>query len=143
METFLSGEVSATHVERLRKEELVEVVKHLSSETQTEGLKKAQVKAKVIQLLTEKGLLKAVAKTREMSQIEYNLEIRKLEAQERKEERERQERKEEKERQEKERERQFQREESDKEREEAEKQRQFKLRELEIKGEQQRRKVRL
>ena len=35
--------------------------------------------ATVIQLLTAKGLLKAVAKKREMSQMEYDLEIRKLE----------------------------------------------------------------
>ena len=40
VETFLSGEVSATDVEKLRKVELVELVKLLSAETQTEGLKK-------------------------------------------------------------------------------------------------------
>ncbi len=104
----------------------------------------------MIQLLTEKGLLRAVAKTREMSQmteLEFQFQMKKLEIEER-------ERQEQREAEEKEREGQFQREEKerefkrqkefaekereerDKEREKAEKQRQFKLRELEIKGEQ-------
>ncbi len=39
METFLSGEVSATAVENLKKVELVEIVKHLSAETEAEALK--------------------------------------------------------------------------------------------------------
>ncbi len=150
VETFLSGEVSATAVENLKKVELVEIVRHLSAETQIEGLKKAQVKATVIQLLTEKGLLKAVTKSREMSQMEYDLEIKKLEMQREREEREESERREL--REEKERERQFQREEkereferqkelAEKERQErerkAKKEREVKLQELKMKLEQE------
>ncbi len=87
VETFLSGEVSATDIEKLRKVELVQVAKHLSEEAQVEGLQKAQGKATVIQLLTEKELSKAVAKTCEMSQMEYELEMKCLGAQKRKEQR--------------------------------------------------------
>ncbi len=39
LEAFLSGEVSATDVDKLRKVELVQVAKHVSAQTQKDGLK--------------------------------------------------------------------------------------------------------
>ncbi len=74
----MSGEkVSAYDVEKLKKVQLVEVVKRLSTETKTEGLDKAGVKAVVLQLLGEKGMLNPVVKKQEMTESEFQFQMKK------------------------------------------------------------------
>ena len=85
---FLSGNVTATDVERQKKKELILVGKELDAEIQVEGISKAEVKAILLHALAEKNLLKGTMRTRGLeSDLELQLELKRLELEEKREER--------------------------------------------------------
>ena len=111
---------------------MILVAKELDTELQVEGIPKAEVKAKLLHALTERSMLRGTVKPAEMTELQFQLEMKKLEMQERenREQREYAEREAEKQRQfeiEKE-EREFQR-----QKELARDQCEFKMREMEKK----------
>ena len=59
------------------------VAKELHTELQVEGIPKANVKAVVLQALTERGMLKGTVKPAEVSEMQFQLQMKKLEIQER------------------------------------------------------------
>ena len=91
---FLSGDITATDVEKLKKKELILLAKELDANIQVGGIPKADVKAVVLQALTERSMLKSRVKPVEITEMQFQLEMKKLEMQERekRQETERQER---------------------------------------------------
>ncbi len=86
---FLSGDITGTEVEKLKKKELILVAKELDAELLVEGKAKAEVKEVLLQALTEKKLLKGTMRTRGLeSDLELQLEIKRLKPEERREQRE-------------------------------------------------------
>ena len=70
---FLSGDITATEVEKLKKKQLILVAEELNAELQAEGIPKANVKAIVFQALAEKKLLKGTMRARGLeSDLELN-----------------------------------------------------------------------
>ncbi len=63
---FLSGDVTATEFEKLKKKELILVAKELDVNLQVGGIPKAYVKAVILQALTEKNLLKGTMRARSL-----------------------------------------------------------------------------
>ncbi len=59
------------------------MAKQLSEELQAEGKSKADAKSLVLQALTEGNLLKVTMKPRELTEMKFQLEMRKLKMQER------------------------------------------------------------
>ncbi len=112
-QNFLSGHVTATDVEKLKKKELILVAKELDAELQTEGKAKAKVNAILLQALAEENLLKGTMRTRGLeSELELQLELKRLKLEEKRERqrrygREKEEREAESQREEAERQRQF------------------------------------
>ena len=116
-EEFLSEKVSREEVEVLKKEELLKLAEYLKIKV-TKQTSRVQVKAEVCEKLEKEGLLSETEvgqrmvnnNMREMTDREYELEMKRLEMQERerKKEREMQEREKEREMQEREKEREMQ-----------------------------------
>ena len=147
-EEFLSEKVSREEVEVLKKEELLKLAEYLKIKV-TKQTSRVQVKAEVCEKLEKEGLLSETEvgqrmvnnNMREMTDREYELEMKRLEMQEREREKERemQEREREKERemQEREKEREMQERERKEEREmqerERKEERELKLLELKMK----------
>ena len=98
-EEFLGEKVSREEVEVLKKEELLKLAEYLKIKV-TKQTNRVQVKAEVCEKLEKEGLLSETEvgqrmvndNMREMTDREYELEMKRLEMQERKEEREMQER---------------------------------------------------
>ncbi len=76
MADFKAGDI-------LKKNELILVAKELSEEMLVEGKAKAEVKAVVLWAMTERNILKGTVKTVEMSEIQFQLKMKKVEIQER------------------------------------------------------------
>ena len=148
-EEFLSEKVSREEVEVLRKEELLKLAEYLKIKV-TKQTSRVQVKAEVCEKLEKEGLLSETEvgqrmvnnNMREMTDREYELEMKRLEMQEkeremqeREKEREMQEREKEREMQEREKEREMQERERKEEREmqERKEERELKLLELKMK----------
>ncbi len=55
---FLSGDITATGVKKLKKEELILVATELDAELQVENIPKAEVKSNMLHALTERSMLK-------------------------------------------------------------------------------------
>ncbi len=68
---FLSGNVTATDVEKLKKKELILVAKELDAELQVQGIPKANVKAALLQALTEWKKLKGTVKPVEVTEMQF------------------------------------------------------------------------
>ena len=138
-EEFLSEKVSREEVEVLKKEELLKLAEYLKIKV-TKQTSRVQVKAEVCEKLEKEGLLSETEvgqrmvnnNMREMTDREYELEMKRLEMQEREREKERemQEREREKEREMQEREREKEREMQERERKE---ERELNLLELKMK----------
>ncbi len=80
---FLSGNVTATDVEKLKKQELILVAKELDAVLQVEGTSKREVKAILLQALTEKNFLKVTMRAWSLgSDLELQLELKRLELEE-------------------------------------------------------------
>ena len=98
-EEFLSEKVSREEVEVLKKEELLKLAEYLKIKV-TKQTSRVQVKAEVCEKLEKEGLLSETEvgqrmvnnNMREMTDREYELEMKRLEMQEREKEREMQER---------------------------------------------------
>ena len=111
-EEFLSEKVSREEVEVLKKEELLKLAEYLKIKV-TKQTSRVQVKAEVCEKLEKEGLLSETEvgqrmvnnNMREMTDREYELEMKRLEMQEKEREMQERERKEEREMQERERER--------------------------------------
>ena len=58
------------------------VAKELDTELQVEGIPKAEVKAKLLHALTERNMLKGAVKPAELTELQFQLEMKKLEIQE-------------------------------------------------------------
>ena len=139
-EEFLSEKVSREEVEVLKKEELLKLAEYLKIKV-TKQTSRVQVKAEVCEKLEKEGLLSETEvgqrmvnnNMREMTDREYELEMKRLEMQEK--EREMQEREKEREMQEREKEREMQERERKEEREmqERKEERELKLLELKMK----------
>ena len=131
-EEFLSEKVSREEVEVLKKEELLKLAEYLKIKV-TKQTSRVQVKAEVCEKLEKEGLLSETEvgqrmvnnNMREMTDREYELEMKRLEIQERerKEEREMQEREKEREMQERERKREKCKKEKERKREKCKKER--------------------
>ncbi len=77
---FLSGNIPATEVEKLKKKELILVAKVLDAILQMESIPKAEVKATLLHVLADKNLLKGTMRARGLeSDLELQLELRKIE----------------------------------------------------------------
>ena len=147
-EEFLSEKVSREEVEVLKKEELLKLAEYLKIKV-TKQTSRVQVKAEVCEKLEKEGLLSETEvgqrmvnnNMREMTDREYELEMKRLEIQERerKEEREMQEREKETEIQERERkeEREMQERERKEEREMQEREKEREIQERERKEERE------
>ena len=106
-EEFLSEKVSREEVEVLKKEELLKLAEYLKIKV-TKQTSRVQVKAEVCEKLEKEGLLSETEvgrrmvnnNMREMTDREYELEMKRLEIQEKEKEREMQEREKEREMQE-------------------------------------------
>ena len=93
-EEFLSEKVSREEVEVLKKEETTQIAEYLKIKV-TKQTSRVQVKAEVCEKLEKEGLLSETEvgqrmvnnNMREMTDREYELEMKKLEMQERREER--------------------------------------------------------
>ncbi len=72
----LSGGITACNVEKLKK-------KVLDTELQVESIPNAEVKAILLHALTERNMLKGSVKSVEMTEMQFQLEMKKLEIQER------------------------------------------------------------
>ena len=143
-EEFLSEKVSREEVEVLKKEELLKLAEYLKIKV-TKQTSRVQVKAEVCEKLEKEGLLSETEvgqrmvnnNMREMTDREYELEMKRLEMQEREKEREMQEREREKEREmqerEREKEREMQEREKEREMQERKEERELKLLELKMK----------
>ena len=123
-EEFLSEKVSREEVEVLKKEELLKLAEYLKIKV-TKQTSRVQVKAEVCEKLEKEGLLSETEvgqrmvnnNMREMTDREYELEMKRLEMQEKEREMQERERKEEREMQEREREKEREMQEREKERE--------------------------
>ncbi len=73
---FLSGNVTATDVEKLKKKELILVAKELDAELQVQGIPKTDVNAALLQALTERKMLKGTVKPVEMTEMQFQLEMK-------------------------------------------------------------------
>ena len=139
-EEFLSEKVSREEVEVLKKEELLKLAEYLKIKV-TKQTSRVQVKAEVCEKLEKEGLLSETEvgqrmvnnNMREMTDREYELEMKRLEMQEREKEREMQEREKEREMQEREKEREMQEREKEREMQERKEERELKLLELKMK----------
>ena len=139
-EEFLSEKVSREEVEVLKKEELLKLAEYLKIKV-TKQTSRVQVKAEVCEKLEKEGLLSETEvgqrmvnnNMREMTDREFELEMKRLEMQEK--EREMQEREKEREMQERERkkEREMQEREKEREMQERKEERELKLLELKMK----------
>ncbi len=91
---FLSGDITASEVEKLKTKEFILVAKELDANLQVEVIPKAEVKAKLLHALTARSMLKGTVKLAEMTELQFQLEMKTLEMQEneRREQREMQER---------------------------------------------------
>ena len=126
-EEFLSEKVSREEVEVLKKEELLKLAEYLKIKV-TKQTSRVQVKAEVCEKLEKEGLLSETEvgqrmvnnNMREMTDREYELEMKRLEMQEKEKEREMQEREKEREMQEREKEREMQEREKEREMQERE-----------------------
>ena len=78
---FLSGDITATDVEKLKKKELISVAKELDVKLQVGNIPKAEVKAILLHALTERSMLKGTVKPLEMTEIHFELELKKLDMQ--------------------------------------------------------------
>ncbi len=76
-EDFLSGDITATDVKKLKKKGLIFVAKNLDTELQVESIPKANLKAVVLQALAERNTLKGTVKPVEMSEMQFQLEFKK------------------------------------------------------------------
>ncbi len=67
---WLSGDITATEVEKLTKKELILVAKELGAELPVESTckSKAEIKATLLQALAEKNMLKSAVKRVEMTE---------------------------------------------------------------------------
>ncbi len=86
---FLSGNITATEVEKLKKKELNLVAKELHANLQVEDIPKADMKAVVLQALTERSMLKRTVRPADMTEMQFQSELKNLEMQEREAERQR------------------------------------------------------
>ncbi len=80
---FLSGSVTATDVEKLKRNKLTLVAKHLSEELQMQGKAKADMQAFALQALTEHNMLKCSEKPKELTEMQFQVEMKGLEKEER------------------------------------------------------------
>ncbi len=81
---FLSGNVAATDVEILKKKELILVVKEQDTE-----LPVVEVKAILLQALTEENMLKGTMRTRgSESELELQFRVKEIELEQKREQRE-------------------------------------------------------